>query len=112
VVRDPAYGPVLMFGLGGVFVEVLRDVAFRALPLTKADAKAILDEIKAKALLDGVRGAAPVDREALVQLLLRVSALVTAAPMIEEFELNPVLAYPDGITVLDTRIIIAQEGTA
>ncbi len=112
VVRDPAYGPVLMFGLGGVFVEVLRDVVFRALPLTKADAKAMLDEIKAKALLDGVRGAAPVDREALVQLLLRVSALVTAAPMIEEFELNPVLAYPDGITVLDTRIIIAQEGTA
>src|SRR5699024_6788239 len=72
VVRDPTYGPVMMFGLGGVLVEVLRDVVFRSLPLTKTDAMAMLDEIKGKALLDGVRGAPPVDRAALVDLMLSV----------------------------------------
>lgn len=109
VVRDPTYGPVMMFGLGGVLVEVLRDVVFRALPLTKIDAGAMLDEIKAKALLDGIRGAPPVDREALVHLMLCVSDLVTAAPMIEELDLNPVLVYPDGVTVVDARMVVAHE---
>ena len=66
VVRDPIYGPVMMFGLGGILVEVLKDVVFRALPLTEADARAMLDEIRAKRILDGVRGAPPVDKDALV----------------------------------------------
>lgn len=108
VVRDPTYGPVMMFGLGGVLVEVFRDVVFRALPLSEADAAAMLDEIKAKALLDGIRGAAPVDRDALVRLMLSVSRLVTAVPMIEELDLNPVLAYPFGVTVLDARMLVTQ----
>jgi acetyltransferase len=107
VVRDPQYGPVMMFGLGGILVEVLKDVAFRALPLGEADAWAMLGEIKARAILDGVRGAPPVDKEALVRLMLGVSDLCGAFPEIEELDLNPVLAYPEGLAVLDTRILLA-----
>lgn len=106
VVRDPQYGPVMMFGLGGVLVEVLKDVVFRALPLSEADARAMLGEIKAKAILDGVRGAPPVDKEALVRLMLSVSDLCGAFPEIEELDLNPVLAYAEGLAVLDVRILL------
>lgn len=107
VVRDATYGHVMMFGIGGVLVELLRDVVFRAVPLTEADAWTILDGIKAKAVLDGVRGAPPVDRDALVRLLLRVSELVAAFPEIAELDLNPVVAYPSGLNVLDVRILLA-----
>jgi acetate---CoA ligase (ADP-forming) len=112
VVRDPSYGHVMMFGIGGVFVEVLRDVVFRAVPLTEADAREMLDGIKASAVLDGVRGAPPVDREALVELLLRVSELVTAHPEIAELDLNPVLALPSELDVLDVRILLVPDGGA
>jgi acetyltransferase len=107
VLRDPQYGPVMMFGLGGVLVEVLKDVAFRALPLGEADPRAMLGEIKARAVLDGVRGAPPVDKEALVRLMLGVSDLCGAFPEIGELDLNPVLAYPEGLAVLDARILLA-----
>lgn len=106
VVLDPSYGAVLMFGLGGVLVEVLKDVVFRSLPLTQADARSMLAEIRASKILDGVRGAAPVDKDALVQLMLSISALCTAFPEIAELDLNPVLAYPDGIGILDARILL------
>jgi acetate---CoA ligase (ADP-forming) len=112
VVRDPSYGHVIMFGLGGIFVEVLRDVVFRAVPLTEADAREMLDGFKASAVLDGVRGAPPVDREALVELLLRISDLVTAFPEIAELDLNPVLALPSGLNVLDARILLVPAGDA
>lgn len=106
VVCDPIYGHVMIFGIGGVFVEVMRDVVFRAVPLTEADAREMLDGIKAKAVLDGVRGAPAVDREALVALLLRISELVTAFPEIAELDLNPVLALASGLNVLDVRILL------
>jgi len=106
VVRDPLYGPVLMFGLGGVLVEVLRDVVFRSLPLTETDARSMLGEIRASQILDGVRGSRPVDKDALVQLMLGVSRLCTAFPEIAELDLNPVMAYPEGIRVLDVRILL------
>jgi acetyltransferase len=109
VVRDPIFGHVVMFGVGGVFVETLRDVAFRAVPLTQADAAAMLDGIEARSVLDGVRGRAPVDRGALIRLLLRISALVAAFPEIEEVDLNPVLAHPSGAEVLDVRILLSRE---
>src|SRR5699024_4531845 len=109
VVRDPTYGPVMMFGLGGVLVEVLRDVVFRSLPLSAADSAAMLDEIQGKALLAGVRGTRPADRAALVRLMLSFSELVMAAPVIEEIDLNPVLAHPTGVTVLDARILLTSE---
>jgi acetyltransferase len=107
VSRDPQYGPVLMFGLGGIFVEVLKDVAFRTLPLAPEEAVALLDEIKARAILDGVRGAAPIDRRALVDLMLRLSDLALAHPEIIEIDLNPVIARPDGYEIVDARMILA-----
>jgi acetyltransferase len=106
VVRDPSYGPVLMFGLGGVLVEVLKDVVFRSLPLTEADAHSMLCEIRASRILDGVRGAPPVDKSALVRLMLGISELCGAFPEIAELDLNPVLAYPKGVGILDARILL------
>ncbi|UVK36053.1 acetate--CoA ligase family protein (plasmid) [Mesorhizobium sp. AR10] len=106
IVRDAAYGPVMMFGLGGVLVEVLRDVVFRALPISRNDAFAMLDEIKAQAILDGVRGGAPVDRDALADFMVSISDLVEAFPEIDELDLNPIHAYPDGLAVLDVRILL------
>ena len=106
VVRDPGYGPVLMFGLGGILVEVLKDVVFRSLPLTEADARSMLEEIRAAPILDGVRGAPPADKDALVELMLGVSDLCAAFPEIAELDLNPVLAYPKGAGILDARILL------
>ncbi|WP_246131607.1 acetate--CoA ligase family protein [Pistricoccus aurantiacus] len=111
VVRDPAFGPVLMFGLGGIFVELLEDVAFRAIPLSRQDAQGMLDQLKASKVLDGLRGAAAVDKAALVELLLKVSQLVQTCPDIRELDLNPVIAYPQGYyqkgyAIVDARIIL------
>jgi len=109
VTQDPQYGPVLMFGLGGVFVEVLKDVAFRALPLSREDALEMFDEIRGSRILDGVRGAAPVDREALVRLMLAVSDLCVNHPQIAELDLNPVLARENDYCVLDARVILRTD---
>lgn len=106
VTRDPQFGPIMMFGLGGIFVEVLKDVAFRSLPLTAADAAGMLDEIKAKAILGGVRGAPPVDRDAIIDLMLRISQVCLAHPEIVELDLNPILAYADDYALVDARMIL------
>ncbi|MER8556876.1 acetate--CoA ligase family protein [Mesorhizobium sp. M1217] len=111
VVRDATYGPIMMFGLGGVLVEVLRDVVFRALPISRNDAFTMLGEIKAQAILDGVRGGAPVDRDALAGFMVSISDLVEAFPEIDELDLNPIHAYPDGLAVLDVRILITASST-
>jgi acetyltransferase len=95
-----------MFGLGGILVEVLHDVVFRALPISEQDACSMMDGIQAHAILKGVRGAAAVDRGALVQLMLGVSRLCTAHPEIAELDLNPVWAAPGGVQVLDARIVL------
>jgi len=109
VTRDRQFGPVLMFGLGGVFVEVFEDVAFRAIPVTEVDARAMVDEVKAQPLLDGVRGGEPVDREALVGLLVSVSEFVVENPAVEELDLNPVIASADGVEALDATISLQPE---
>ena len=106
--RDPVFGPVLLFGLGGIFVEIFEDVAFRAIPLSRDDAHSMIDQIKARKVLDGVRGEAAVDKESLVDLLLKISSIVDAHPQIAELDLNPVIALDDGCTVVDTRIIVQQ----
>ncbi len=108
VIRDPCYGLVCMFGLGGVFVEVLNDVVFRSLPLTAADAIEMLEEIKGHKLLQGVRGLGSIDRQALVDLMLRLSALCMAHPEIAEVDLNPVMVYPDGYAIVDARMILSD----
>ncbi|PTD95712.1 acetate--CoA ligase family protein [Pseudothauera lacus] len=106
VSRDPIFGPVLMFGLGGIFVEILEDVAFRAIPLSELDARSMVDQLKARKVLEGARGEAAVDKGALVDLLLKVSGIVSAYPQLFELDLNPVIAYSDGYAAVDARIII------
>jgi acyl-CoA synthetase (NDP forming) len=107
-VTDPTFGKVVAFGLGGVLVEVLRDVTFRLAPVDTDEAASMLDSIKAAQVLRGVRGAPPVDRWALVEQIRRVSRLVTDFPEIAEVDLNPVIATPEGALAADIRIILAE----
>ncbi len=104
--KDQQFGPVLMFGLGGVLVEVLGDVAFRIVPLTPRDAAQMIREVKGFPILEGYRGQEPVDIAALEESLLKLSRFVDERPMIKEMDLNPVFAYSDGLTVVDARIVL------
>ena len=106
VSTDPQFGPVLMFGLGGILVEVLKDVAFRIAPLTQRDAAQMIREIKGYPILEGHRGQKPVDISALENSLLKLSRFVEERPMIRELDLNPVIAYSDGLMVVDARIVL------
>lgn len=106
---DPQFGPVIMFGLGGVFVEVLKDVAFRIVPLEERDAHQIVREIKGLPILQGVRGQPAADLQAIEQLILRVSEFISKHPEIAELDLNPVFAYPDGALAVDARVVLASE---
>jgi acyl-CoA synthetase (NDP forming) len=106
--KDPQFGPVLMFGLGGVLVEVLKDVSFRIVPLAPRDAGQMIREIKGFPVLAGFRGQEPADLGALERLLLQLSELVEAHPEIEELDLNPVFAHEDGAVAVDARIVVAQ----
>lgn len=106
MIKDPKFGPVLMFGLGGVLVEVLKDVAFRIVPLEGDDALKMIHEIKGKKLLDGYRGQEPADIPALAEMLMKLSAFVDQTPDIKEIDMNPVFAYSDGAVVVDARIIL------
>ena len=105
---DPQFGPVLMFGLGGVWVEVLKDVSFKIAPLTKGDAAKAVREIKAARLLDGLRGSEPVDTSALEDILMRVSDFVVKTPQVKEMDLNPIFAYPKGAVAVDARVILGE----
>ncbi|MFB6076696.1 MAG: acetate--CoA ligase family protein [Candidatus Nanohaloarchaea archaeon] len=102
--RDPEFGPVLMFGLGGIFVEVLRDVNFRTIPITERDARALIDEMESSELLDGVRGEDPVDTDAIVDVLLAVSDLVEAHDEISELDINPLFVSAAGAVAADALI--------
>lgn len=104
--RDPQFGPVVMFGLGGVLVEIFRDVSFRVAPLTRADALGMLDEIKSAPLLKGYRGDTPKDTEALVQALLTVSKVMEENSEIKEIDLNPIFVYGSGMVAVDARVIL------
>jgi acyl-CoA synthetase (NDP forming) len=106
ITKDPQFGPVMMFGLGGVLVEVLKDVAFRVIPIEDRDARQIIEEIKGYPLLQGYRGQDPVDLAKLRALLLKVSSFIEAHPEIAELDLNPVFAYSDGAIAVDARIVI------
>ncbi len=105
-VTDPAFGKLVAFGLGGVLVEVLKDITFRLAPATTDDALSMLDGIQAAEILRGVRGAKPVDREALATMIQRVSALVADFPEISELDLNPVFATEKGATAADVRVVL------
>jgi acetyl coenzyme A synthetase (ADP forming)-like protein len=103
---DPTFGKVVVFGLGGVLVEVLRDVTFRLAPVDGDTARSMLDDIAAAEVLRGARGADPVDADALADVIRRLSDLVTDFPRIREFDLNPVFARPDGASAADVRILL------
>lgn len=106
--RDPQFGPLVTFGLGGIYVEILKDVSFRIAPFGRADAEGMLQEIRARALLEGARGKPPVDRPALVEALLRVGQLVHDFPEIAELDINPFVVYPAGRggVAIDARLIL------
>jgi len=104
--RDAQFGPVLMFGLGGMLVEVLKDVSFRLIPLVRKDAIQMIEEIKGYALLKGYRGREPVDISTLEEYILRVSNFMENNPRIKELELNPIFAYHDSAIAVDARIVL------
>ena len=105
-VRDPQFGPMVMFGLGGIFVEVLEDVTFRIVPLTAEDASEMISEIKGRRMLEGARGMEPVNKEALVDVLLKLSHLVEKTPQISEIDINPLFADAQGAAAADARIVL------
>lgn len=104
--KDPQFGPVLMFGLGGILVEVLKDVSFRIVPLTKRDAREMIKEIKGYPILEGYRGQEPADVAVLEDYLLKVSDFVDGRPEIKELDINPIFAYSDGAVAVDARVIL------
>ena len=105
-IKDPQFGPAIMFGLGGVFVEVLKDVTFRVAPITEDDACEMISEVKAYPLLRGYRNTPPADIDAITQILLNTSRLVTDHMEIKELDLNPVIVYEKGAKTVDARIIL------
>jgi acyl-CoA synthetase (NDP forming) len=104
--KDAQFGPVLMFGLGGVLVEILKDVSFRIVPLVKRDAAEMIREIKGYPLLEGYRGSEPVDIDNLEDMILKVSDFVEKHPDIKELDLNPIFAYKDGAVAVDARVVL------
>jgi len=108
VKRDPTFGPLVMFGMGGIYVETLADVSFRLAPLSRADAEEMLSEVRSAKILDGLRGSPPADRTALVDAILRIGQLAAACPELSELDINPLLVLPDGQGTLavDVRLIL------
>lgn len=104
--KDPQFGPAVMFGLGGIFVEVLKDVTFRIAPLSEEEAKEMITEVKGYPLLTGYRGQPPADMDAIIKILLNTSKLVTEHLEIKELDLNPIMVYEKGAKTVDARIIL------
>jgi acetate---CoA ligase (ADP-forming) subunit beta len=107
--KDPQFGPVLMFGLGGVWVEVLKDVSFRIVPLTRRDAQEMIKEIKGYKLLEGYRGSEPANISVLEDMLLKISDYMEKTPEIKEMDINPVFAYKDGAIAVDARVVLEDK---
>jgi acetyltransferase len=106
--RDPQFGPMIMFGLGGIYVNFLKDVAFRIAPMNTRDADGVIKETKSYTLLKGIRGELPGDIAALKETILRISQLVTIYPEIAEMDINPILVYKEGegCQALDVKIAL------
>jgi acyl-CoA synthetase (NDP forming) len=106
---DPQFGPALMFGIGGILVELLEDVSFRIAPITEYDANEMIKEIKGFPILDGYRGKPKADLDAIVKTLLKISDLVVKHEEINEMDLNPVFIYEKGLICVDARIILKNK---
>ena len=105
-IKDPQFGQTIMFGLGGIFVELLKDVNFRIAPINADDAKEMIMQLKAFPLLNGYRNTPPADIDALIAILCNTSNLIMDYPEIKELDLNPIMAYPKGAKTVDARIIL------
>lgn len=106
MLRDPTFGPTVMFGLGGVFVELMKDVVFRIAPVTKEDALEMITKIRGFPLLSGFRGSKPLDIDSLAELISTVSRIGVEVPEIDQMDLNPVIVYENGFLIVDARIIL------
>ena len=111
IARDSLFGPLIMFGLGGIYVEVLRDVVFRVAPLRRSDAEDMISGIRGAKMLDEIRGQPAADRRALVSILRRISQLATDFPEIEEMDINPLLVFSDGAIAVDCRVRITNRAS-
>lgn len=106
MMKDPHFGPVIMFGLGGIFVEVLKDISFRILPIEERDAREMITEIKGYEILKGIRGEPPRDIQAIEEVLMKVSKLTMENPEVNEIDLNPIFVFEKGLQVVDARMIL------
>jgi len=104
--KDPTFGQTIMFGLGGIFVEILKDVSFRIAPITRADAEEMIREIKSYKILEGARGMPKADQETIADILLKTSNMLMECPEIKELDMNPVLVYDKGAKIVDARVIL------
>jgi acetyltransferase len=111
--RDPQFGPLVAFGLGGIYVEALKDVAFRVAPFSRQEADEMIREIRSYALLEGVRGGPQADHDAMVDELLRISRLVTDFPEIVELDINPLMVFEEGrgAMAIDMRLVLTPSTT-
>jgi len=105
-IKDPQFGPALMFGLGGIFVEVLKDVTFRVAPISQEEASEMIREVKAYPLLKGYRNTPPADTKAIAEILVKTSKMVMEHQEIKELDLNPIMVYEKGAKTVDARIIL------
>jgi acetyltransferase len=106
---DDQFGPVIMYGLGGIMVEILRDVSFRVIPLSPTGARKMIEETKSFPILNGSRGKPPLDKKAITKLLMLCSEIVEAYPQIAEMDLNPVIVHQKGLSIVDARIILKSD---
>jgi acetate---CoA ligase (ADP-forming) subunit beta len=104
--RDSQFGPTVMFGLGGIYVELFRDVTFRLAPLKKSQALAMLEDVKSSKIISGFRGSEPLDRNSIAEVLIAVGDMMTKLKHIESIDINPLLVYPKGSIAVDVRIMI------
>ncbi|MGB9937788.1 MAG: acetate--CoA ligase family protein [Methanobacterium sp.] len=108
MVQDPTFGPMLMFGLGGIYVEVLKDVKFAIAPVNETEAKNMISGIKTHELLEGTRGDKAMDTESIAEIIMRISQLVTDFPEINEFEINPLMVFDEGALAVDMRLMLKE----
>jgi len=107
---DPQFGRMLMFGMGGVFVEIYKDVSFRLVPISDFDAHEMIEEIKGKAIFEGARGHPRADKEALARILVGISTGISRFPDIEELDINPLMVTEKGLVAVDARVILGEMG--
>ncbi len=109
-VRDPQFGPTIMFGLGGIYVELFKDVAFRLAPISTEEALSMMNEVKSSKLLKGFRGARPLDTQSAAKTIANVGRLMLEQPEVESIDINPLFIYEKGVLAVDVRIILSRAG--